>query len=139
MKRLLALAPLLVLLTSCTATPEPAPAVTVTSYVEVPGPTVTVTATAAPEPVASSDEPALIFEALGEGTANVTWSAGGTVVQREATLPFQTPLTPGSYVAGVVQRMSGGGVGCRLTLNGTVVDEKQPQDGQFYAECVLKD
>lgn len=134
MKRMAALLPLVVILVGCSSAPS-SPTPTVTRYVEVPGPTVTVTA--AP-PAAPETGAGLVFEALGEGTANVTWTSGGTVVQKEVSLPFSTLLTEGTYTAGVVQRMTGD-VGCRLTLNGTVIAEKPVQPGQLYAECVSKD
>lgn len=90
-----------------------------------------------PEPAPPSAEAVLIFEAFGDGRATVTWTSDGTVVQREVDLPFATELDPGSYTAGVVQRMSGA-VGCRLTSDGTIIDEKPIQEGQLYAECVSK-
>lgn len=130
MKRLIVLAPLALLLVGCsTAAVSPTPTVTVTEYVEVPAPAVTVTA--APDAAGTGG---MLFEAFGVGTANVTWSSDGAVNQREVQLPFQTELIPGATTIAVVQRMSGA-VGCRLTLDGTVIDEKPLQEGQILAQC----
>lgn len=130
MKRLIILAPLALLMVGCSpAAMTPEPAVTVTEYVEVPLPAVTVTAS--PD---APDAGTMLFEAFGEGTANVTWSSDGTVNQRDVELPFETKLIPGAITIVVVQRMSGA-VGCRLTVDGTIIDEKPLQDGQIFAQC----
>lgn len=132
MKRLLVLPPLVMLLGGCAAGGTTAtPTVTVTSYVEAPAPTVTVTP---PTEVAAPST--VVFEALGEGKANVTWTSDGTVSQEDVDLPFRTEFAPGTITIAVVQRMSGA-VGCRLLVDGEVLDEKPLQEGQVLAQCKL--
>lgn len=126
------------LLTGCSAE---APKSTYTPHPDYTSPPFT---TQTPEPTPTAVDaisppavPVMVFEALGDGEANVTWANDGTVVQREVSLPFAVDLVADGYTAGVVQRMAGA-VGCRLTLDGVVIDEKPVQEGQLYAECVSK-
>lgn len=90
----------------------------------------------------------VVFEAWGDGTLSVNYSAGGTYNTEEVTGPWSVTLTDDDTYSSqsltttrtpsFEEYQSGansGEIGCRITVDGVVVDEKTAT-GQFgYAMC----
>jgi hypothetical protein len=146
----------LLILTGCTAadqTPSAGPSATDgpsadwTAMPKSPRPTATearksVPAPApAPAPAPTPETFVTKVEFLGTGSATVVYSREGTTSQEDVTLPYEHVYRTGEYdlsdpymSAGTVS-LSGGNVGCRITVNNRVVHEILPTPAQVTASC----
>jgi hypothetical protein len=95
----------------------------------------------APAPTPTPETFVTKVEFLGSGSATVVYSREGTTSQEDVTLPYEHVYRTGDYdlsdpymSAGTVS-LSGGNVGCRITVNNRVVHEVLPTPAQVSALC----